>query len=1265
MIELLGEMKLDNFLEFLYPASNTERTEAYDKVFHLFYDVLTLSSIAPGFEVCAWVMFLIFVTLCPVFWCLPVTWFDNLFVTGNDLSPKSPFLMTQVVMRQFGLALVIFGLIILCYQYRAVVTYDPKRPLSGKKATILFFSLMHLPLILSPVYGLCSGCLLAVNIVTQSYRVFTAVFQITVPVVFLLLAVNSVMFMRTTKYSLSLRSGLFSYWEPPYDLLDYCFFWLCGAALPFRMYKHNTALIVVYSTGILWGAGLLVRRRTPVFCGLTASMSDAFLAYTFIDFSIFAFSVILIEQSVLDVVVGVIILVFMNVLLSGIYVGLQATVTGGYSSRITGTQVKVSLTERIKTPSDAVNALRTGVGLAFQAVCDRDMLLWILQGRFSTRILPDIVRLCLVLEVDMKEFKLPKVNFGPLDLVPLKFMGFQWRQYQNYVLTDDSPAVKNAAQVLRNLIQHCNQITNNLWTETDYQHFCLEEYGKELSNTTKTFKMYLTKHPQSEIIRKLWEEYAKTVVCQPTKCVWSQRRPFEHITSPSNTVYGFLNNGNEKAELRQHKFLYETPTERFLKKFTKSAILPRRIAVTLTFLFFIAVIIGSESIFVSVSSHGWEHYSNLSTLASQGLSLAADALQETDELIEMPIFSIIWQLLPNITAEEVNALRSPLVFDAPFLTTREVWFPILEGKDLSFSSYCDHIKFTLHTLAHMRSRNYGTFESRKCYLATVITAGKKIAELCRELDSDWEANTKAVERKRWLLAVIVGFVVVSGVYFLSVAYSTIKLRRMIVALRIVTMDKQMRHERGEVRPWFTWAVFAIWIAWFLCLAGLAVFSIGVNLDFNYRLRVMKSIMLRTTDIARASVNLMLLASLQILDQDWQDFYLNGSLQTVELLMQYLNELEIDYLFMDIPPYNDWVNFSMTQFRYAHLMETKMYATSNYAYLMSRYILVCHTSILISSTLSQLSEVSTILSFALNDSYWIVLAGCLVFSIVIWLYSEYVSRKQSLWYYGAGVLIRRQMDQPPQETYLIRDALTGAKTKYIERIPFAMLVRRSDGVIVMANQHVREFTSHGIEQILGQQFSEFFDRTTSRDFEIETKPFDNDLELITLKDVSQTRASAQRSEELIERMKPAALPQRDIFIYIDFRLDGENLHSSGSPALWDNLDSAAPFIRLFSSVAMYRAVIPVSSRDSALLAVCRVAKDVKTGFRVAVTEGEVTFLSLSDSGLLLVPCGEPVQRAEELVVSSPTRKIYVDSGICDAVTRETYSKIIGDVDVVTN
>ena len=117
------------------------------------------------------------------------------------------------------------------------------------------------------------------------------------------------------------------------------------------------------------------------------------------------------------------------------------------------------------------------------------------------------------------------------------------------------------------------------------------------------------------------------------------------------------------------------------------------------------------------------------------------------------------------------------------------------------------------------------------------------------------------------------------------------------------------------------------------------------------LKVMMSIMLRTTDIMRASLNLMVLASLQIVDQEWRDFCYEGSLQTVELLMQYPNELDLDYVFMNLAPYNDWVNFSTPIFRCVHLMETKLCATNNYAYLMSSYILVCQTKTLLSDTLS--------------------------------------------------------------------------------------------------------------------------------------------------------------------------------------------------------------------------------------------------------------------------------------------------------------------------
>ena len=264
--------------------------------------------------------------------------------------------------------------------------------------------------------------------------------------------------------------------------------------------------------------------------------------------------------------------------------------------------MKDRLRETIKTPTDAVNALRSGVKPVFQGVFHRDILVWIV--RFSPRLLPDIVRPSLILEEEMAGFMLPKVNFGPLDLLPLKFMGFQWRQYKNYILDDNSINVKKTVQALRNLIQHFNQVTDNLWTETDYKHCCLAEYGQELRNTAKTFKMYLTKHPQSVEIKKLWEEFTKNVVCEPTKCLWARTKPFEHIASPADTIYGFLSNSVEQVELRQKKFLYETPTERFLNQYTKSAMAPRRIALGFIFIAFLVAAVCSESIFVPTANAG-------------------------------------------------------------------------------------------------------------------------------------------------------------------------------------------------------------------------------------------------------------------------------------------------------------------------------------------------------------------------------------------------------------------------------------------------------------------------------------------------------------------------------------------------------------------------------------------------------------------------------------------------------------------------------------
>ena len=84
------------------------------------------------------------------------------------------------------------------------------------------------------------------------------------------------------------------------------------------------------------------------------------------------------------------------------------------------------------------------------------------------------------------------------------------------------------------------------------------------------------------------------------------------------------------------------------------------------------------------------------------------------------------------------------------------------------------------------------------------------------------------------------FITVTFVY--GVAFSTVKPKRMLRALRIITVGKEMRHERGQVRPCFTWVVFAAWIGW-LVYAFLSLPSMWASRKTARDLKVMMSIML--------------------------------------------------------------------------------------------------------------------------------------------------------------------------------------------------------------------------------------------------------------------------------------------------------------------------------------------------------------------------------------------------------------------------------------
>lgn len=83
---------------------------------------------------------------------------------------------------------------------------------------------------------------------------------------------------------------------------------------------------------------------------------------------------------------------------------------------------------------------------------------------------------------------------------------------------------------------------------------------------------------------------------------------------------------------------------------------------------------------------------------------------------------------------------------------------------------------------------------------------------------------------------------ITETFVYGVAFSTVKPKRMLRALRIITVGKEMRHERGQVRPCFTWVVFAAWIGW-LVYAFLSLPSMWASRKTARDLKVMMSIML--------------------------------------------------------------------------------------------------------------------------------------------------------------------------------------------------------------------------------------------------------------------------------------------------------------------------------------------------------------------------------------------------------------------------------------
>lgn len=278
-----SDMKLSDFMESLYPDYEAAKTQRYDTIFRLFYDISAFNKVPSSINTFLWGM--IFLTIDAFVQMLPVNvrWFQP-----NYNHDSFSYLYSLIASRQISLFISIVTIIILIVQWAAVLKYNKSLKVSSGMATFLYISLMHLPFYITFIQSLCFGQLMLL-LVSNNDSLYSIVY-----VSFLILGITIIYYITSsgfwsiTKYTLYLGEGLFSFWEPPFTFVDLLAIFAIFALVPFRGSNYPYVTIGSCVVSLLWGISMLYKRIRPAMLSHLANIIETKLYLDCIIFSLYS-----------------------------------------------------------------------------------------------------------------------------------------------------------------------------------------------------------------------------------------------------------------------------------------------------------------------------------------------------------------------------------------------------------------------------------------------------------------------------------------------------------------------------------------------------------------------------------------------------------------------------------------------------------------------------------------------------------------------------------------------------------------------------------------------------------------------------------------------------------------------------------------------------------------------------------------------------------------------------------------------------------------
>ena len=1242
-----SECTIDDLLVSLYPRNFDRKPTAWEPFFRFINDVQTLSKLPDTVDTIFWVMCycVLYGIIC--LGSVNLDLFENVAFAGDF----GRFFRARLTVNQAALTILAVSLLIVGYQCGLfIISVKRQNRLDGFNATLLCICLHHLNMILSVTLGVVFGALIVSNVDEYVSQFSAMMLAIAIACMLIPLMVLATIYGCIARFSLATGRGQFEHWELPFGISDLFFAFYMSMNLSIYDTQTKVYKTICSVASILFGLAKLGYERSPTFVSMLAEVLNHVYCVSLIMFPVLglitAWSDIKLKISL--VVLTILVLVSLAAALLVVRLKFHGEKYGLKHMKAGSLDVL-----SIPSPSAALTAVRLCMTFGIPFVADEEFVKWICLWRFSKRLVPDLVRLCMECKIPLKSLVMPHVTLDQYSVIGMTYLAYQVKTELDRYSHDEDQNVKLVTEELTTEVSRAKRLLQEFWTNKDMQHLTVMNLANQLNQIISKFKMAVLLFPYSERIKKLRNDFAESVVFSVNELKTSGNPNEGSVLRDRDSLYSFLKPNNSPSQKNPIPDLEkETAVEWYLRNRARKNTYPLIIFVYVVLAMTIIVHVIYGELTINRSERDWDVFTNVTSLLAMMFEVSNEPLAIADNSATFPSIDVVMSVL-GITQDEGAEFLANRIERNPYLANFTSSFIYLNDSAASITGGdCPNVSMAL-VLKYLIPFEEMTRPIRRCRILNFHRFHTRIAE---SISATFDRITPLPQFMRGQYGIFTITIVVSSL-ILFVVFAILDIighKKMLRAVRHITANKPERKEYSRMDYSFSFVVnFFLWIV-------VTVLLISLYVAYYYPLRDAERGLNEVLEQVREITYISSSAMQALADLE---FNMTGS---VDLTAQIQSECDaviegtkrvtssgILDIFQNVYPLSRWNcdgrSLSVDLMDFGVMLRSKEnIEVDSFEFLYARFLYMKSISDLYVYAKTGMIDAGQKSMQMITTTYLLSSLGILIGMVICVIIFHYLHNRKQIWYFGCSVLLKQAVFEDPSKFNMLLEILEKPSLNFLEKLPFPVVLREQTGRIIYANQQTRPFTGYNPHQLVGQPLEQMFNmenglvRTQDASLMMTFHDMEPDHELILMHDITKLIDKKVMYSMFTSRMKPRIpLPVRADMYYIEVRVS-----SSQDPTLiFDAYDAAEDGFdtiqRISCGLTFYTAISPRAAPPETILDFATRLVHDKEHSITAIVCGTISCFSVEPDSTLPIVAGIPVERGHDLIVHGNFGCTYID------------------------